>query len=217
MVVGPPEDQYGFARWLGRAGLFKAEDFNETSLVIFAGGADVNPRRYGEAPIPETHYDDIRDSIDDEIFEECELRGIPMLGICRGSQYLWTKLGGRLYQDVDCHNDGDHEITYLPTRQKYLASSVHHQMVAPRSWDGFKLLATAVESQNRKSATHTSKGMSSDFEIWTDTKKVIVGIQGHPEYHGYPQYSKLCMDIIHEFIYDSPKTQFINGVLRVTN
>jgi GMP synthase-like glutamine amidotransferase len=215
-VSGPDIDTEGFASWLGRAGCQRAEYPAKADLVVFSGGPDVDPSLYGDRTLDCTHVDKFRDVEDEQLYDLCKRERIPMLGICRGSQYLWTKLGGSLYQDVDGHNSGEHEILYLPTKTKYLASSVHHQMVVPKSIEGLRLLATSNESQSRKGDSRESVGRSSDFEIWAHGPSAILGIQGHPEYPGFPQYSKLCADLIQEHIYDNPNTEYKNGFLRVT-
>ena len=214
-VAGPPTDTWGFARWLGRAGCYQTDKIKTADVVFFAGGSDVNPKLYNNAPLPETAYDDNRDRLDLLTFAVCREEGIPMVGICRGAQFLWTQLGGRLYQDVDNHNDGEHEIMHFATGKKYLASSVHHQMCYPSPVDGLRLLATSDVSRTRKTPECTSTGKSTDYELWSVEKKGILGIQGHPEYVGWPQYSKLCADLIKQHILDSQFTAYQNGSLRL--
>lgn len=214
-VAGPPEDTWGFSAWLGRAGCTQATSPNIADMVIFAGGPDVNPSLYNSSKLPATHIDEARDEADLALYGLCTDLGIPMVGICRGAQFLWAMLGGRLYQDVDKHNSGEHEIMYLPTKTKYKASSVHHQMAIPSGPKGFKLLATANVSTKRQTNTHDSIGAGTDFEMWCVPDRAIVGIQGHPEYPGFPNYSELCLKVIDEYVYLSNKTQYRDGKLRL--
>ncbi|MFN8188726.1 MAG: gamma-glutamyl-gamma-aminobutyrate hydrolase family protein [Gaiellales bacterium] len=74
-----------------------------------SGGADVDPSYYGE----EQH--ELTESIEPEIdaFEIALTRGaldrgMPVLGLCRGSQVLAVADGGRLTQDVPTQHDGAH-------------------------------------------------------------------------------------------------------------
>lgn len=214
-VVGPPADTRGFSKWLGRAGCFNANELSMADLVVFTGGHDVNPKLYGQAAMAGTHFDDERDSADMAVYRECIDRRIPMLGICRGAQLLWVTQGGTLYQDVDNHNEGEHEIVYYPDNKRYLASSVHHQACYPGGAKEVRLLATCAESRTRSTPNYESLGSSIDFEMYAFEKKGIVGIQGHPEYEGWPEYSALCIRVIKEFIRDSRYTQFEGGLLRV--
>ena len=69
--------------------------------IVFPGGADVEPREYGEEPIdglidvqPERDHTELR--LARWAFED----DLPTLGICRGQQLLNVALGGTLYQDL---------------------------------------------------------------------------------------------------------------------
>lgn len=214
-LSGPPEDRAGFPQWLGRAGCKIVNDPLKADLVIFTGGPDVNPKMYGENPLKETHVNAERDAEDNALWDICREHRIPMVGICRGAQFLWVKEGGLLFQDVNNHNDGEHEILYFAEGQKYLASSVHHQMCRPTAGLNFKLLASTQVSTKRKTPAFIQTGANSDFEIFCFEKKAILGIQGHPEYSGYPNYSELCIRLIDKYIYDNTNTSYINGLLRL--
>lgn len=214
-LSGPPEDRWGYAQWLGRAGCRFVDEPLKADFVIFTGGADVSPNMYGEVALHQTHADPERDKEDNALYDLCKENGIPMVGICRGSQFLWVKQGGKLFQHVDNHNDGEHEIYVFGENQKYRASSVHHQMARPETLKGFKLLANSCVSKKRESATWTNTGPGSDFEIWTFEDQAILGIQGHPEYPGYPHYSELCVRLIDKYIYDNPNTIYKGGNLRL--
>jgi gamma-glutamyl-gamma-aminobutyrate hydrolase PuuD len=214
-LSGPAGDRYGFNNWLGRAGCRFVDEPLEADFVVFTGGSDVSPKLYGAAAIAETCASADRDNEDIELYHLCEENGVPMLGICRGAQFLWTRQGGSLYQDIDGHNDGEHEILCFSDRKKYRASSVHHQMCKPESLRGFKLLANSVISTKRKTDIITHTGPTSDFEIYVFPEKAILGIQGHPEYAGYPNYSELCIRLIDEYIYDNPATFYSKGSIRV--
>ena len=68
---------------------------------IFAGGADIEPARYGEEKHPlcgeTTPY---RDQVEFLAFEKIMKTEKPIMGICRGSQLINVALGGTLYQDL---------------------------------------------------------------------------------------------------------------------
>ena len=69
--------------------------------LILSGGEDVAPARYGEAVLNSTvEVNAPRDTSDFLLAAEAMRRGIPVLGICRGSQLLNVLLGGSLYQDL---------------------------------------------------------------------------------------------------------------------
>lgn len=216
-VAGPPEDVKYFPQWLGRAACTGVEDPLEADLVIFSGGSDVNPELYNHRRLPNTYIDPARDEADIALYKLCVDNGIPMLGICRGAQFLWVMQGGTLYQDLDNHNDGEHEITCYPLKKRYLASSVHHQACFPTGLPGFRLIASADISMTREAATHVSSGKAIEYEIYSFEEKGILGIQGHPEYPGWPEYSKMCLDLINECIVLSKHTSYTQGKMRVKN
>ncbi len=69
--------------------------------VVFSGGYDVSPLFYGEEPsaklgevLPE------RDRAEVLVYRICRERGLKMLGICRGMQFLNIANGGSLWQDL---------------------------------------------------------------------------------------------------------------------
>lgn len=193
------------------------DDPLKADFVVFTGGPDVNPELYNEKILAETFVDLARDKQDLALYRLCEANRIPMVGVCRGMQFLWVMKGGKLYQDVDNHNSGEHEILYFETNTKYTASSVHHQSAFNSTIPGMRLLASARVAQTKKCATHVSAGPSIEYEIVTFPEDGIVAFQGHPEYKGFPEYSKLCVDLIKKFIVDSQYTKYVNGNLRTVN
>lgn len=69
--------------------------------IVLAGGADVNPARYGAQPHPATAVSDPdRDAWELAVAKAALRDGVPLLGICRGMQVLNVCLGGTLHQHV---------------------------------------------------------------------------------------------------------------------
>lgn len=215
MLSGPDEDRFGFSWWLGRAGCIEVTDITQADLVVFTGGSDVSPGLYGESAIKDTFPDKARDDQDMALYDECFNNRVPMLGICRGSQFLWTRLGGKLYQDIDNHNSGYHQMEFIPGKEVYTVSSVHHQAIVPASFNGLVLLGKSNESSRRETEKSIVFQQGVDFEMWAIESKGIIGIQGHPEYKGYPNYSRLCAEVIERYISNSDKIGWENGVMRV--
>jgi putative glutamine amidotransferase len=70
--------------------------------LLLAGGPDVAPERYGEAPATDTlQVDAARDALDFALLSAAAERKIPVFGICRGIQVINVALGGTLWQDLD--------------------------------------------------------------------------------------------------------------------
>lgn len=69
--------------------------------LIVAGGADVDPARYGQQPHPRTGTPRTdRDAWEDALLAEAIAIELPFLGICRGAQVLNVALGGTLVQHL---------------------------------------------------------------------------------------------------------------------
>lgn len=148
--------------------------------LLLCGGADVDPRYYGEETDGSVGIDAERDENELALLRAYVLAGKPVFGICRGHQLINIFFGGSLYQDIperELHGrgetgDGRHEITALPDSilgelycENFYVNSAHHQAVktlgeglrATAWWDG--KYAEAIE--------HTTLP--------------IFGVQWHPE------------------------------------
>jgi putative glutamine amidotransferase len=69
--------------------------------LVLAGGADIDPARYGQTPLETTGEPrQPRDSVEFELFEAARQVGLPVLGVCRGMQVINIALGGNLNQHV---------------------------------------------------------------------------------------------------------------------
>jgi putative glutamine amidotransferase len=81
--------------------------------VQLTGGFDVDPAHYGadRHELTETGVPD-QDDFELAVAREALRRGMPVLGICRGSQVLAVADGGTLTQDVETLHPGAHAHTY---------------------------------------------------------------------------------------------------------
>ena len=69
--------------------------------LLFTGGQDVSPALYGETPKPTCgEICPARDRMEQALLHLALERDLPVLGICRGIQFLNAVLGGTLYQDL---------------------------------------------------------------------------------------------------------------------
>ena len=198
-IAGSPYEQNQFAEMFVRARCKKADSPAEADIVIFTGGPDVDPTLYGEIAHHSTRIDTHRDQADLELYGDCFEKGIPMVGICRGAQFLHVMNGGKLYQDVDGHY-GDHPIYDVKTQRMVpKTSSTHHQMVIRQ--EGMEVLAESPKARNRWcNPTRNVEGMKQDVEAFFYPDTCVLGIQGHPEYRGYHQFTKWSLDLILEYI-----------------
>lgn len=167
----------------------------DANLVVFTGGADVTPSLYGEKNVAAS-CDWLRDSAEMEVFDFCKFVGMPMFGICRGSQFLHTAMDGKLWQDVTNHCCTHDLIDVESGAVVKDTCSTHHQMVR-MSWTcfdnpteaGFTLIA--MPDTNRSKHYVSEAGvLRSDEEPVVEVEAYryerngtsIMAIQGHPEW-----------------------------------
>lgn len=215
-IEGPSIDTQNFPDMFARARCFKADSPDKADLVVFTGGPDVNPKLYGEEKHPSTQVDDIRDAENVSLYNYCYKNGIPMLGVCRGAQFLHVMNGGKLFQHVDGHY-GDHFIFDVKDRTKIeKVSSVHHQMCRNNPSGGMEVIATSSRSRNRwyDFAIH-EQGMQMDIEAFFYRDTCCFGVQGHPEYKGYFEFAKWTLDYLNKFINENPDIVVVNKNYRL--
>ncbi len=74
---------------------------DSVDAVLFSGGADIDPRYYGQDPDPQLGaVDPKRDAFELALYTEARAREIPILGICRGIQLVAVAEGGALHQHL---------------------------------------------------------------------------------------------------------------------
>lgn len=153
--------------------------------VIFSGGADVDPTRYGAEPHPETDTPQARrDAGEMALLQAALERDMPVLAICRGFQLLNVARGGDLIQHLpdevghDVHKQVPGEFAVHPVEVKdgsRLASIVgassdvtsHHHQGLGRVGDG--LVETAWAADGTLEA------------VEDPSLRFAVGVQWHPE------------------------------------
>lgn len=172
----------GYTALFLKFGFELCEEPANAHLVVFTGGEDVSPGLYGDEQHVYTYNNPRRDADEKEVFDLCTKYGIPMVGICRGGQFLNVMSGGRMYQHIERHG-GDHEMVDNRTGEHVLVSSTHHQMFMPADNAIIVAVATLKGSREWYDGEVFQRDVSNtDYEVlfYKDTKCLC--FQPHPEF-----------------------------------
>ena len=150
-------------------------------LVCFTGGEDVSPVLYGEKRHPTTGSNWGRDVYEMTQYDYALNHNIPMIGVCRGGQFLNVICGGKLWQDVSEHAiRGTHKAhrldTILPTSVE--VTSTHHQMMKPGPTSIIIMQADHVAEVRSPYSMAYQQGVEAVLYPWHK----CVCFQPHPEY-----------------------------------
>ena len=164
--------------------------------LLLTGGGEVDPARYGAAPVPEVYgLDPGRDAFEIALVLAAVRAGLPVLGICRGAQILNVALGGTLLQHIPavpggrdhCLRDRAYEIVYgvsvtpgslleaVAGPGEIPVNSLHHQAV-----DGLGAGLRAV--------AWADDGIVEGVE--SDGLGRLLGVQWHPELLTGPDHAR---------------------------
>ena len=217
-LAGSHIDNQQFAEMFVQSRCVGVSDPLMADLVVFTGGPDVSPILYGEEKCSNTYVNINRDIRDIELFDICKANGIPMVGICRGAQFLHVMNGGKLYQHVNGHH-GNHDIEDVVTKRIIRTSSVHHQMVRPNTSGGMEIIATCPIGQGATTRqinpTSCLPGALEDVEAFYYEDTMCIGFQGHPEYRGYDEYTAWCLNCIEDYVITYSTMILIDNVYRI--
>lgn len=182
------KDEFSAFQWFfkGHEVLRLPKDYEglEMDLLLFPGGEDVSPKRYGGKVPNDSSYggwvDEARDEWEMKVFNDwCRGKIVckKTLGICRGMQFLNVALGGSLVYDIYSRfgrsHPNIHDIVWqMPTifSKATKVNSIHHQAVYGVG-DNRRYRILAVEPN-----TSLPEAI-----LWGDS---ILGMQFHPELMG---------------------------------
>jgi putative glutamine amidotransferase len=172
----------------GRAVILPPDDLDADVLrvidgLLLAGGADLEPARYGAEPEPLTQAQPERDEAEFLLAARALELDLPILGVCRGMQLLTVAAGGRLHQhlpDVLGHEKhrpapgvyGQQEARFEPESriaalmgEDVSVHCYHHQGVA----DAGSLRVTGWAADGLPEA------------VEDPGRRFVLGVQWHPE------------------------------------
>lgn len=188
----------------------KSINLSRYDLVCFTGGTDVSPHIYGHQRLSYTVNDGQRDADESYLFNACLDMDIPMLGICRGAQFLCAMNGGSLVQDCTDHAIGGAHPMITHDGRTILVNSTHHQMMVPPKDDGTKLIAWAdqlsthyaFDGDIHHELTLSAEGRIKEPEVVFFERTRTLCVQYHPETMVRDtQGAKYFEEIVKEYLY----------------
>ena len=157
--------------------------------ILLTGGHDVDPAVYGEEPISECGIPcKERDRMEGILLGQALSLDMPVLGICRGIQFLNAFLGGSLYQDLPSGHPSSIEHHQSPPYDV----PVHEVSILKDSplFDLLKTETLPVNSYHHQAIKHKSDRLRT-MAVSTDglieavdmpDKKFVWAFQWHPEF-----------------------------------
>ena len=159
--------------------------------LILQGGADIDPRSYGEtASNTVGPIDVVRDRFELDLLRAFVAARKPVFGVCRGMQLINVACGGNLHQDLctdgatsnshahaDAYDQHRHPLSIEPESwlsARYDGSttgtvnSIHHQGIE-RLGEGL-----VIEARADDGVIEAVRGSGEGF---------LLGVQWHPEFH----------------------------------
>ena len=183
-----------YRKMFASMGWVPVPDVRTADLVCFTGGEDVLPFLYGHQPLAPVHsYNHARDIQCTQLYRQALLLNKPMVGICRGGQFLNVANGGQMYQDVRGHAGRDHNLL-MKHKDVVIevgrASSTHHQMMIPAP-NGELIGTCSGTPGHRHTWWDVEQEKFRQKDCFVDNEVVFyegtrsLCFQPHPEFPGY--------------------------------
>ena len=167
------------------------EEIEDLDLLVLPGGADLSPGTYGATPNYWTGSPNMMLEWFDMVMLPKYIQAeIPIFGICRGAQRLWTVFGGKMDQHNGWHTQSKasepweqcHDLFYTEKfKKKYgqdlkKVNSRHHQTMDASQHLPQDLEIIAFAGGNKPNSFYPEI-----VELFQHKTLPIFGIQGHPE------------------------------------
>jgi gamma-glutamyl-gamma-aminobutyrate hydrolase PuuD len=186
------------------------DDLEPTDCIVFCGGTDVSPSLYGEKLGSHSGEPDTkRDEYEKGIYEQALKMGLPMIGICRGAQFLNVMNGGKLVQHCTSHAMGRYMNHSIMTYDEKVidVTSTHHQMMIPSG--RYDLLGWAGglsdrylngDDEDMPILFLCEAGRLEPEVVWYPETRSLC-IQGHPEYMtSEDEFWKYSVGLVRKFL-----------------
>lgn len=185
----------------------KTDGFAGVDAIILWGGTDVHPSYYDEPPYRSNGAPTIpsaRDEFEWKAMLYAKKHNLPIIGVCRGAQFLCVFAGGKLVQDCSGHGQS-HSMDTIKGKKIWTTSS-HHQMMIPEGTDH-----TLIAWSDPHKSTYYLDGWGKFIDIrYRKPEPEIVyfhgvrglAIQGHPEWDTAEQeYMDFCNELVVSYLF----------------
>lgn len=180
--------------------------FDDIAALLLWGGEDISTIYYDEPPHIQTQNKGLpspRDVHEWTAMKYAYHNRIPIIGVCRGAQFLCVFAGGKLIQHVVGHH-GDHAVNTEDGRSM-ITSSCHHQMMYPFDVNHEML---AWSSKNLSNIYEDGEGNEIpkmkarvEPEVVYFPKVRGLAIQGHPEWmKSNSEFVKYCRELVTQYL-----------------
>lgn len=166
--------------------------------ILMTGGHDVTPSIYGEAALDgKVSCCSQRDKMEKLVLVKAVNEDKPILGICRGIQFINAAMGGSLYQDLPSQRPSSVEHHQTPPYDV----PVHNVTVIKDTplYDRLGSETLSVNSYHHQAVKELAPGLEVMAEsedglieaVYRPGSKFIWAVQWHPEFsHKTDEYSK---------------------------
>lgn len=165
-------------------------------MLFLAGGMDLNPKAYGQAP---GYFTSSTDVFKQHVYDSClgnylEYE-VPVFGVCLGMQQLAVRFGSKLTQHLPFHTQSKYDAEpaheYILDNQDIIditqlykdkVTSTHHQGILRKNLS--KNLQSILFSRNEEFNIKGNVAFEEDIiEGFVHKSRFIAGVQSHPERH----------------------------------
>lgn len=168
--------------------------YKQCDALLIAGGNDITPSLYGAKPSSHsasTHLK--RDQQELSLWRWSKNDDLPVLGVCRGMQFINVANGGTLYQDIptDLPNSEVHRVSPEKSHEGDYLMILHQLKIKPDSKLAKILETTDVGANAFHHQAVKKLGEGLEATAWAQdgviealempSRRFVVAVQSHPE------------------------------------